>query len=117
MTKKTDWRGQVIPLANSVAYAPDAVVSKTLLDEKAGTLTLFAFDAGQGLSEHTAPYDATVSVLDGEATIRIDETVHTVRAGELIIMPAGVPHALEAEQRFKMLLIMIRERKATTSGR
>ena len=110
---KTDWRGKVIPLADSVEYAADAVVSKTLLDRKAGTLTLFAFDAGQGLSEHTAPYDATVQILDGEAAIRIDQEMHTVRPGQMLIMPAGIPHELKAEQRFKMLLIMIRERVAT----
>jgi len=111
MSTKQDWRGKVIPLATTVDYADDAVVSKTLLDEKAGTLTLFAFDAGQGLSEHTAPYDATVQVLDGVAAIRVGSEVHEVKAGELIIMPAGVPHALTANQRFKMLLIMIREKK------
>ncbi len=111
--EKTDWRGKVIPLADSVEYATDAVVSKTLLDRKAGTLTLFAFDAGQGLSEHTAPYDATVQILDGEAAIRIDQEMHTVRPGQMLIMPAGIPHELKAEQRFKMLLIMIRERVAT----
>ncbi len=109
--EKTDWRGKVIPLADGVEYAADAVVSKTLLDRKAGTLTLFAFDAGQGLSEHTAPYDATVQVLDGEAAIRIDKEIHAVKPGELLIMPAGIPHELKAEQRFKMLLIMIREKK------
>ncbi len=113
MKETTEWRGKAIPLAGTVAYADDAVVSKTLLDKKAGTLTLFAFDAGQGLSEHTAPYDATVQVLDGEAAVTIGGVVHTVKAGELIIMPAHVPHALKAERRFKMLLIMIRERVET----
>ncbi len=112
MSETTDWRGKAIPLATTVNYSDGAVVSKTLLDKKAGTLTLFSFDVGQGLSEHTAPYDATVQVLDGEAAVTIGGVVHTVKAGELIIMPAGVPHALKADKQFKMLLIMIRERSA-----
>lgn len=103
-----DIKGRAIPLAGSVDYAAGAVVSKTLLDKKAGTLTVFSFDAGQGLSEHTAPYDATVQILDGEAEITIGGEPRTVRAGELIIMPAAIPHALRAVKRFKMLLIMIR---------
>ena len=105
-------KGQPIDMINTVGYADDAVVSKTLLDKKAGTLTLFSFDVGQGLSEHTAPYDATVQVIDGEAAITIDGKTQTVNAGELIIMPANIPHALRAEKRFKMLLIMIREKDA-----
>ena len=71
-------------------------------------MTFFAFDAGQGLSEHTAPFDAMVQVVDGEAEITIAGTAHTVRAGEMIVMPAGAPHALRAVTRFKMLLTMIR---------
>jgi quercetin dioxygenase-like cupin family protein len=108
MSETTDIRGRAIPLAASVDYAAGSVVSKTLLDKKAGTLTLFAFDEGQGLSEHTAPYDATVQVIDGEGEFTIGGTPQTVRAGELLIMPARVPHAVRAKQRFKMLLIMIR---------
>lgn len=100
--------GQPFTMHETVAYQDDAVVSKTLLDKKIGTLTLFAFDAGQGLSEHTAPFDAVVQVIDGTAAITIAGTVHQVQAGEMIIMPANVPHSLQAEQRFKMLLIMIR---------
>lgn len=103
-----DIRGQVIHLADGVEYAADSVVSKTLLDKAAGTLTLFAFDKGQGLSEHTAPYDATVQILDGEAEITIGGSPRMVRAGQMVIMPAHVPHALRAHGRFKMLLIMIR---------
>jgi len=101
-------KGAAIPLAQHVDYAADSVVSKTLLDKKTGTLTLFAFDAGQGLSEHTSPYDATVLVLDGEAELTIGGQPVRTRAGELTIMPAGVPHSVRARQRFKMLLIMIR---------
>ncbi|NLF22004.1 MAG: cupin domain-containing protein [Lentisphaerae bacterium] len=108
----TDLRGQAIGMAAFIDYADGAVVSKTLLDKTAGTLTLFAFDAGQGLSEHTSPYDATVMVVDGEATLVIGGRPVKARAGELVIMPAGVPHALRAEARFKMLLVMIREKTA-----
>ncbi len=91
-----------------IAYQDDAVVSRTLIDKKIGTVTVFAFDAGQGLSEHTAPYDAMVQVLDGEVEITIAGEPRIVRAGELIIMPAGQPHSLKAMGRFKMLLTMIR---------
>jgi len=99
---------RAIPLAGAVDYAPGAVVSKTLLDKKAGTLTLFAFDEGQGLSEHTAPYDATVQILDGEGELTIDGKTVAAKPGELVIMPARVPHSVRANRRFKMLLIMIR---------
>ncbi len=99
---------QPIKLAEAVAYQKEAVVSRTLLDRKTGTLTVFSFDAGQGLSEHTSPYDATVQILDGEAEITIGGKTQTVRSGELLIMPAGVPHSLRAAVPFKMLLIMIR---------
>jgi quercetin dioxygenase-like cupin family protein len=108
MTK--DIRGQALDLAGFVDYAEGSVVSKTLLEKKTGTLTLFAFDQGQGLSEHTSPYDATVLVVDGEATLVIGGKAVTAKAGELAIMPAGIPHSLRADQRFKMLLIMIREK-------
>lgn len=108
MSEQTEWKGRIIGLAESVAYSDDAVVSKTILDKKTGTLTLFAFDKGQGLSEHTSPYDATVQVLDGTASIKVGDCTHIVKAGELIIMPAGVPHSLHASEKFKMLLIMIR---------
>lgn len=110
---KPDLRGQVLELSTLVDYAPDAVVSRTLLDHPAGTLTVFSFDAGQGLSEHTAPYDATVQVLDGEALITIGGQPQTVKAGSLVIMPAGIPHCLRAENPFKMLLIMIRQKIQT----
>jgi len=91
-----------------VDYSADAVVSKTILDKPAGTITLFAFDKGQGLSEHTAPYDAMVLVVDGEAEITVAGKVNAVKAGEMMILPAGKPHALRAASRFKMLLVMIR---------
>ena len=95
-------------LTASVEYAADSVVSKMILDKSAGTITLFAFDKGQGLSEHTAPYDAVVQVLDGRAIITIGGKGTTVSAGEMIIMPANLPHAVFAEEKFKMLLTMIR---------
>lgn len=105
---KQDLRGKPMELAASVAYAEGSIVSKTLLDKPTGTLTLFAFDAGQGLSEHTSPYDASVLIVEGEARLTIGGQPVAARAGQLAIMPANVPHEVRAEQRFKMLLIMIR---------
>jgi len=95
-------------LIDFVSYQEASVVSKTLIEKKAGTVTLFAFDKGQGLSEHTAPFDAMVCVLDGVAEIAIAGNPITVRQGEMLIMPANKPHALKAVERFKMMLIMIR---------
>ncbi len=95
-------------LAELVGYQKDAVVSKTIIEKKTGTVTLFAFDQGQGLSEHTAPFDAMVQVLDGEVEIRIAGSPHRVATGQVIIMPANEPHALKAATPFKMLLTMIR---------
>ena len=100
--------GTSAQLSPLIEYAADSVVSKTILDKSAGTITLFAFDKGQGLSEHTAPYDATVQILDGNAQITIDGKEIAVSAGEIIIMPANVPHSLSAKEKFKMLLTMIR---------
>jgi len=91
-----------------VDYQEGAVVSRTLVKRGGGTITLFAFDEGQSLSEHTAPFDAVAHVLDGEADITIAGTVHNVSAGELLLMPAHQPHALHARTRFKMLLTMVR---------
>ena len=99
-----------IPLAKDVEYSKGSIVSKTLIDKKAGTLTLFSFDAGQGLSEHSAPYDAFIQVLDGEAEITIGGKPHQVKANEAILMPADVPHSLRAVKKFKMLLTMIRSK-------
>jgi quercetin dioxygenase-like cupin family protein len=97
-----------LPLLDSLSYQEGAVVSKTLLNKLTGTVTLFAFDQGQGLSEHTAPFDALVQILDGEAEICIDQETIQVRTGELLLLPAQVPHALKALSPFKMLLTMIR---------
>ncbi|MBI2440827.1 MAG: cupin domain-containing protein [Lentisphaerae bacterium] len=109
MKTADELKARAILLRDFVDYSAGAVVSKTLIDKKVGTLTIFAFDAGQGLSEHTAPYDAVVQVLDGEAELIIAGSVVNTKAGELVIMPAQVPHAVRARQRFKMLLTMIRE--------
>jgi len=95
-------------LAEMIGYQDGAVVSRTVIDKKTGTFTLFSFDAGQGLSEHTAPFDALVIIIDGEAEITISGSKSTVKAGEMIIMPAGKPHALKAVRRFKMALVMIK---------
>ena len=95
-------------LVDAVAYQEGAVVSKTVIDKKSGTVTLFAFAQGQGLSEHTAPFDALIQVLEGEAEIRISGAPIRVRAGEMIVLPASEPHALKAVERFKMMLTMIR---------
>ena len=95
-------------LVDLVTYQEASVVSKTLLEKKTGTVTLFAFDKGQGLSEHTAPFDAMVFVLDGIAEILIADNPVVVRQGEMLVMPANQPHALKAVERFKMMLTMIR---------
>ncbi|MBT9159948.1 MAG: cupin domain-containing protein [Dehalococcoidia bacterium] len=91
-----------------VDYQKAAVVSKTIIDKQAGTVTIFAFDQGQGLSEHTAPFDALIQVLDGEVEIKISGKPFHLKQGEMIIMPANEPHALKAVRQFKMLLTMIK---------
>lgn len=108
MSNLDEYKGRALELASGVDYAAGAVVSKTILDKKTGTLTLFAFDRGQGLSEHTSPYDATVQILDGTAELTVGGKPYEVKTGQLFIMPASVPHSLKAVERFKMLLIMIR---------
>lgn len=95
-------------LADMVDYQEGSVVSKTIINKKTGTVTLFAFHKGQGLSEHKAPYDALVQILDGKAEIKISGKPHTLTKGEMIIMPANEPHALTAADNFKMLLTMIK---------
>lgn len=101
-------QAKVFNLNESIAYAKDSVVSRTIINRPGATITLFAFDAGQGLSEHTAPFDAQVQVIDGTATVYIAKKKYQVEKGEIIIMPANVPHALDAESSFKMLLTMIK---------
>jgi len=101
-------KGKAFNLEQFVDYADGSVVSKTLLKKEIGNITLFAFDKGQGLSEHTAPFDAVVYILDGKAEITIGGQPQNVSAGELLIMPANIAHALQAKAPFKMLLVMIR---------
>jgi quercetin dioxygenase-like cupin family protein len=103
-----DCLGKGKKLVELIEYSKDSIVSKTLLDKSAGTITLFAFDQGQKLSEHTAPYDAVVQILDGKARLTIAGEQKDVSQGQIIIMPANVPHAVYAGERFKMLLTMIR---------
>lgn len=108
MNPANDLKGQAIPLAESIDYAEGSIVSRTLLDRENGTLTLFAFDRGQRLSEHTSPYDATILVLEGVGALTLGGKPLRADAGTLTILPANVPHDVQAEDRFKMLLIMIR---------
>lgn len=99
---------QVLPLTEMVSYQEGSIVSRQITKSEAGNVTLFAFDVGQELSEHTAPYDALVHVLEGSAEIRISGRPYELAAGEAIVMPAGETHALRANKRFKMLLTMVR---------
>lgn len=104
----SDFTGKVANTADLIAYQDESVVSRTIAKKDSGTITVFAFDQGQGLSEHTAPFDAMVQVLDGEAEITISGEPHRVAAGEMIVMPAHEPHALSAVERFKMVLVMLK---------
>jgi quercetin dioxygenase-like cupin family protein len=103
-----DCLGKGQKMTDLIDYAKDSIVSKTLLEKSVGTITLFAFDKGQKLSEHTAPYDAVVQILDGIGQVRIKDETHELAEGRIIIMPADVPHAVNAVEKFKMLLTMIR---------
>ncbi|MGA2533064.1 MAG: cupin domain-containing protein [Candidatus Aminicenantales bacterium] len=103
-----DLKGKTLALSALVQYQDGAVVSREIVRGKAGTVTAFAFDKGQQLSEHTAPFDALVVGVDGAAGITIGGQVHPLKTGEMIIMPAGIPHALKAVARFKMMLVMIK---------
>ena len=98
----------IYDLAKSVDYSDGAIVSKIVTKKETGNLTLFAFDKGQGLSEHSAPFDAVVQIVEGEGVIYINKVPHKLNAGQFIIMPANIPHAVQADNRFKMLLIMIK---------
>lgn len=95
-------------LANLTDYVADSIISRTLVRNEAGNLTYMAFGAGQGLSKHSAPFDAFVQALDGKATILIDDQEHELSTGDAIIMPANVPHAVQTEENFKMLLVMLK---------
>ena len=106
--KKEPLTAKVLDMARLVEYQAGSVVSRTIIQKKTGTVTLFAFDEGQGLSEHTAPFDALVCILEGQAEIIISGKSHMLKQGEMIIMPADEPHALKAVRPFKMMLVMIR---------
>ena len=108
MAKDQNLAAKVLRLLDLIDYQDGAVVSREIISKKTGTVTLFAFDKGQGLSEHTAPFDALVCILDGEADITISGKTLRLKAGEMVIMPANQPHALKAVARFKMILTMIR---------
>jgi quercetin dioxygenase-like cupin family protein len=105
--KQEELKEKVLDPSELIAYQDGSVVSRMLVFKPTGTITLFAFDAGEGLSEHTAPYDAIVTIIDGEAEITIAGKEFHVNKGQMIIMPANIPHALNAVQRFKMMLTMI----------
>ncbi len=102
--------GEALKLVDMVDYQAGSVVSKQIIKKDTGTVTLFAFDKGQGLSEHTVPFDALVYIFDGEAEITIDGRPNLVGSGNMIIMPANKPHSVKAAKRFKMLLVMIKEK-------
>ncbi len=99
---------EALEIAQMVQYAQGSIVSRTIADSEAGTITLFAFDAGQGLSEHSAPFDAFVQIVDGQAELIIGGKSVTAQAGELVVMPADIPHAVKATEKFKMLLTMLK---------
>ena len=101
---------KVEKISKMVDYQEGSVVSRTVIDKDTGTVTFFAFDKGEGLSEHTAPYDALVQIIDGEALIEISGESYNVKKGQTILMPADEPHALQAEERFKMILVMIKDK-------
>jgi quercetin dioxygenase-like cupin family protein len=101
-------KAEVIKMAGALDYQKDSIVSSEIINKKTGTVTIFAFDKKQGLSEHVAPFDALVYILDGQAQISISGKAHFLVKGEMIILPANKPHALKAVKRFKMLLVMIR---------
>jgi len=102
---------KILDIKELVAYQEGSVVSRMVIKKDTGNVTLFAFDAGQGLSEHTAPFDALVEIIDGEAEINIAGKKHELTSGEMIIMPANKPHSLKAHKRFKMMLVMIKGEK------
>ena len=106
--ERGDILGMQLVVNDLLNYQEGAIVSRTLIDKKVGTVTIFAFDEGQGLSEHTAPFDAMAHILDGEVEIRISGQPFHLKTGEMIVMPANQPHSLRAITAFKMMLIMIR---------
>jgi quercetin dioxygenase-like cupin family protein len=112
MSQKVFDKAKTYALAESITYADGAIVSKIISKNDAGNLTLFAFDKEQNLSEHTAPFDAIIQVVEGKAEVHIDGKPYEVNAGEFIIMPANIPHAVDAIEKFKMLLIMLKAKES-----
>lgn len=108
MEKSLFEHSQIFRFAEKVEYSPEGIVSKRILDKPVGTVTLFAFDKGQRLSTHSAPFDAMVQVIEGEAEIVISDQPFHMKSGDTIIMPAGIPHAVNATEKFKMVLTMIK---------
>ena len=108
MEKQSFEPGKIYSLNKSIQVAEGGIVSKQFIKNKGGNITLFAFDKGQGLSEHTAPFDAVVQIIDGKAEVSIDGKSRIVSEGEMIVMPANIPHALHAAEAFKMCLIMLK---------
>lgn len=106
--QETFKKAEVLTLINQIEYSEGGIVSKQVIKNRMGNVTLFSFDKGQALSEHTAPFDALVQIIEGEAEIKIDGNPHTLTAGQIIIMPANISHALLAKEQFKMLLTMIK---------
>lgn len=107
--KRAELKGKVLRLADLVSYQDGTVASRMIINKPSGSITLFSFDEDEGLSEHTAPYDAVVTILDGECEVWVAGETHHMREGDTIIFPANVAHALSAITRFKMMLTMIRE--------
>ena len=112
--KREELKGKVLDLKELVEYADGTVASRMVINRKCGSITIFSFDEDEGLSEHTAPFDAVVTILDGECEVWVAGTTYQMKTGETIIFPAGVPHALSAITKFKMSLVMIKE---TDDGR
>jgi quercetin dioxygenase-like cupin family protein len=108
-TKREELKGKVLDLKNLVEYADGTVASRMVINRKCGSITIFSFDEDEGLSEHTAPFDAVVTILDGECEVWVAGKTYQMKTGETIIFPAGVPHALSAITKFKMSLVMIKE--------
>ena len=100
---------QISKLVDMVSYQDGSIVSKEIIKKDTGTVTIFAFDKGQGLSEHTAPFNALVNIIDGQAEVKISGQPFIVKQGEMIFMPANKPHSLQAIERFKMLLVLIKK--------
>ena len=105
---REELKGKVLHLKDLVAYQEGSIASRMIINKKAGSITIFSFDEGEGLSEHTAPFDAVVTILDGDCEVWVCGESHPMREGDTIIFPANAPHALSAVTRFKMILVMVK---------